>query len=139
MSSAIRAPPSSALFPYTTLFRSNVSFSSGSLAGATSSTVVVGPATASRLTILTQPASTATAGVAVAPQPVVRIEDQFGNLRSSDSTVVTASRLVGSGTLQGATSVAAVNGIVTFTNLSHNVATNITVQFTSGSLASSTS
>src|SRR5947207_11714996 len=117
----------------------NVSFSSGSLAGATSSNVVVGPATASRLTILTQPASTATAGVAFAPQPVVRIEDQFGNLRSSDSTVVTASRLAGSGTLQGATSVAAVNGIVTFTNLSHNVATNITVQFTSGSLASSTS
>src|SRR5207249_1674058 len=101
--------------------------------------VVVGPATASRLTILTQPASTATAGVAFAPQPVIRIEDQFGNVRSSDSTVVTASRLAGSGTLQGATNVAAVNGIVTFTNLSHNVATNITIQFTSGSLAGTTS
>jgi hypothetical protein len=31
------------------------------------------------------------------------------------------------------------NGVATFRNLSHNVATNITVQFTSGSLTSATS
>src|SRR5262249_47326445 len=95
---------------------------------------------ASRLTIQTQPSATAAAGVAFAPQPVIRVEDQFGNLRSGDnSTVVTATRAAGSGTLQGTTSVTAANGVVTFANLSHNVATNITITFSSGSLASATS
>ena len=48
--------------------------------------------------------SNATAGVIFAPQPVIRIEDQFGNLRSSDnSAAVTASRSAGAGVLQGAT------------------------------------
>jgi hypothetical protein len=85
------------------------------------------------LTIQTQPSSTALAGVAFAQQPQVRIEDQFGNLRASDnSTVVTATRAAGSGVLQGSTTVTAVGGVVTFTNLSHNVATNITIQFASG-------
>src|SRR5207247_10956655 len=102
--------------------------------------VGVGPAAASRLSLQTQPASTATAGVAFAPQPVVRIEDAFGNLRNSDSTtVVSAARGLGSGVLQGTTNLTAVNGIVTFTNLSHNVATNITILFSSGTLVSATS
>ncbi len=118
----------------------NLSFTGGSLTPAVSSNVVVSPAAASRLTILTQPPSTATAGVLFAPQPAIRIEDQFGNLRSSDSsTVVTATRAAGSGTLQGTTSLAAANGVVTFTNLSHTVATNITIQFSSGTLTSATS
>src|SRR5206468_2527758 len=98
----------------------------------------LGPAV--RLTIQTQPASTATAGVVFAQQPVIRIEDSAGNLLITDnSTVVTAARSAGSGTLQGSLSVKAVAGLVTFTNLSHNVATNITIQFTSGSLTSTTS
>ncbi len=118
----------------------NLSFSSGSLTGTASSNVVVSAAAASRLTIQTQPPSNATAGVIFAPQPVVRIEDQFGNLRSSDnSTVITASRSAGAGVLQGSTNVMAINGMVTFTNLSHTVATNITIAFSSGSLAGATS
>jgi len=52
-----------------------VAFASGSLSGATSIVVAVSPAAASRLTIRTQPSATATAGVAFAQQPVVRIED----------------------------------------------------------------
>src|SRR5207244_5925552 len=64
----------------------------------------------------------------------------FGNLRSSDSsTVVTATRAAGSGTLQGTTNITTVNGIISFANLAHNVATNITIQFTSGSLSNATS
>src|SRR5439155_23216 len=87
-----------------------------------------------------QPPSTATAGVIFAPQPAIRIEDQFGNLRTSDSaTVITATRVAGSGTLLGTTSLTSASGIVTFTNLSHTVATNITIQFTSGTLTSTTS
>src|SRR5439155_18596438 len=117
-----------------------IAFSSGSLTGATSALIAVSPAAASKLTIQTQPSATGTAGMAFAQQPVVRIEDGFGNLVSSDSsTVVTASRSAGSGTLQGMTSLAAINGVVTFTNLSHSVATNITIQFAGGSLASAIS
>src|SRR5207247_5326396 len=91
---------------------------------------------ASNLVILTQPSATATAGVPFAQQPVLEVRDQFGNLRSAangvSSTSVTAARLAGSGTLQGTTSMAtASDGTVTFTNLSHNVASNITIQFTS--------
>src|SRR5213076_40515 len=98
------------------------------------------PAAANRLTIQTQPSSTATAGVPFAAQPVIRIEDQFGNLRSSDSsTVVTATRTLGSGTLQGATNLTAASGVVTFTNLSHNVANTINLNFTSGSLSNAVS
>src|SRR5439155_8467984 len=104
-----------------------LSFNAGSLAGATSSNVVVSAASAIKLTLQTQPAASATAGVTFAPQPVIRIEDQFGNLRSSDNaTVVIAARNAGSGPLQGTTNLVAVNGLVAFTNLCHNVATNIT-------------
>src|SRR5207249_3607971 len=117
-----------------------LAFNTGTLVGATSANIVVSPAPASRLTILTQPPSTATAGVVFAPQPAIRIEDQFGNLRSSHSSSVgTAARAAGSGTLQGTINLTAANGIVTFTNLSHTVATNITIQFTSGTLTSATS
>src|SRR5206468_1415600 len=115
-------------------------FTSGSLTSATSSLIAVSAAGANKLAIQTQPSATATAGVAFAQQPVIRVEDQFGNLMSSDnSTVVTASRSAGSGTLQGTLSLTAVNGVASFANLSHIVATNITIQFTSGSLASATS
>src|SRR5439155_22015420 len=90
---------------------------------------------ASSLAMQTQPSATATAGLAFAQQPVLQVLDQFGNLRSSvngamdNSTAVTAARNAGSGTLQGTTSRTAVNGLVTFTNLAHNVATNITISF----------
>jgi len=99
---------------------------------------------ASSLVIQTQPSSTATAGVAFAQQPVLQVLDQFGTLRStangvSDSTVVTAARNAGSGTLQGTLTATAINGVATFGNLSHNVATNITVAFTSPGATSTNS
>src|SRR5262249_48424906 len=67
-----------------------------------------------------------------------QVRDQFGNLRSAangvtNNTVVMAARLAGSGTLQGTTNMASVNGVVAFTNLSHNVAADITIKFTAGS------
>src|SRR5439155_13533601 len=98
------------------------------------------PAAASPLTIQTQPPSTATAGVPFATQPVIRIEDQFGNLRGSDNTTaVTAARGAGTGLLQGTASRTALNGLVTFTDLAHNVANNITILFSSGSLTGAAS
>src|SRR5439155_11993922 len=98
------------------------------------------PAAAAQLTLNTQPSPTATAGVAFVQQPVIRIEDVFGNLRTNDTTtVVTASRATGSAALQGVTNRTAVNGVVTFTNLSYNVAETITIGFAGGSLTAANS
>src|SRR5206468_826019 len=117
-----------------------IQFTSGSLSNATSSSIAVSPAAGSRLTIATQPSATATAGAAFAQQPVIRIEDSLGNLISSDnSTVVTASRVTGTGALQGTTAFTAVNGLVTFTNLSYNVAETMTIGFAAASLTGATS
>src|SRR5205823_4372679 len=114
--------------------------SASGFTNALSTVFTISPAAAHHLTIQTQPSATATAGTAFANQPVIRIEDAFGNLRSSDNaTVVTASRNAGSGVLQGTTSRTAVNGVVTFLNLSHNVATNITLAFNGTGLAAANS
>ena len=113
---------------------------SAGLDSAVSVPFVITHAAASRLAIQIQPSATATAGVVFAQQPVVRIEDQFGNLVTSDnSTTVTARRSAGSGTLQGDTSKTAVAGMVSFTNLSHIVANTISIQFISPPLTSLTS
>src|SRR5204863_3906738 len=72
---------------YTKAETITIDFTSGTLTGATSAGVTVNPGPASKLTIQTQPSATATAGVAFAQQPVLRIEDAFGNLCSG--TVVT--------------------------------------------------
>jgi hypothetical protein len=86
-----------------------LNFSSSGLNGASSTSIVVSPGAANRLTIATQPSATANAGSSFAQQPVIRIEDQFGNLRSSDNTTtVTASRSAGSGSLLGTTNKTAV-------------------------------
>src|SRR5262249_35452766 len=86
---------------------------------------VAGPA--NNLGIQTQPSATATVGVVFAQQPVIQVLDRFGNLRNAangnadNSTLVSAARAAGSGTLQGTTSLNAINGVVTYTNLSFNV------------------
>ncbi|MGZ5569280.1 MAG: beta strand repeat-containing protein, partial [Limisphaerales bacterium] len=117
-----------------------LSASASSLTGVSSSVFTVAHAAASTLTIQQQPSSSATAGVAFTQQPTVRIEDGFGNLITEDnSTVITATRNAGSGTLQGALNVTAVGGVATFANLSHNVANTITITFSSGSLTTVTS
>jgi hypothetical protein len=98
------------------------------------------PGAANKFAILTQPSAIATAGLPFAQQPVVQVLDKFGNARSTDSsTVVTATRNAGSGTLQGHTSVTATSGIATFADLMHTVATNITIAFSSPSATNSVS
>jgi hypothetical protein len=110
------------------------------LTSAVSSVFSVAHAAASALAIQQQPSSTATAGVAFGQQPVVQIQDAFGNLIDDDnSTVVMATRNAGSGTLQGTLNVTASGGVATFTDLAHNVAGNITITFSSGSLSAVTS
>src|SRR5439155_242423 len=117
-----------------------IAFSSGALTSATSGNVVVSPAAESGRASRRQRSDTATAGVAFTQQPVIRVEDQYGNLRGSDnSTVVTAARSGGTGTLQGTLTATASSGVATFSGLNHQVATTITIAFTSGSLTSATS
>src|SRR6185295_16738732 len=51
----------------------------------------------------------------------------------------TAARSAGAGTLQGTLTATAVNGLATFANLSHQVATNISILFTRSGITSVTS
>ena len=67
---------------------------------------------------------------------MVYVEDQFGNLVTSDNTTqVTASLRVGTGPLLGTTTVTVSGGIATFTNLQDNQAETIILLFTAPSLA----
>src|SRR5439155_22808885 len=106
----------------------------------TSAPITVIADAANKLTIQTQPSPTAAAGVPFAQQPVIRVEDATGNLITTDSgRVITVARSAGTGTLQGTVTATTVNGIATFANLSHNVATTITLNFTASGLTSATS
>ena len=67
------------------------------------------------------------------------VEDTYGNLVTNASGTVTAVRDAGSGTLQGTLTATVIDGVAAFANLSHNVATNITIGFSSGSLTPVTS
>lgn len=119
-----------------------IDFTSGTLTLATSSGTVVCAGAGSQLVIQTQPSSVAMSGVPFAQQPVILVEDQFGNLCSADNgTVVMAARDAGSGSgvLQGTLTATNVNGVATFVNLAHDVAVPISVDFNSGALTGATS
>ncbi|MEI8322841.1 MAG: fibronectin type III domain-containing protein, partial [Actinomycetes bacterium] len=91
---------------------------------------------ATALAVTTQPVGFSS-GAALNTQPVVRIVDASGNTMtgSSASVTVTAS----GGTLGGTTTVTAVNGVATFTNLTHTTAGTNTLTFASTALTSVTS
>ena len=119
---------------------SGTSIISGAPPGSNLGTLTAVPGAAARLSIQTQPSAMATAGVVFAQQPVVRVEDQFGNLRSTDnSTVTTAARSAGAGTLQGTLSAIAVSGVASFIDLFHATAGTMTVRFTAPGLTGTTS
>src|SRR5262249_21979822 len=93
------------------------------IASNTSPAITVNGGPGVKLAILTQPSSSAVAGVAFSQQPVIAIVDLGGNVsNTNNATVVIASRIAGNGILQGTTALTAINGIVTFTNLFHTVA-----------------
>jgi len=104
-------------------------------------TVEVAHGVATKLTILTQPSATAVAGVAFTQQPVIRIEDQYGNLvTGDDATVVTAARATGTDVLKGTLTATADDGIATFEGLYYTKAESITLGFSSSpALATATS
>ncbi len=99
--------------------------------------IVVSPALASKLVIDTQPAASATAGQAFAIDPVVSLEDEYGNVLTGDnSTVVTVSVAGGAGQLQGTQTATVTAGVARFANLGDSSAETITLKFTAGSLSS---
>jgi uncharacterized repeat protein (TIGR03803 family) len=102
----------------------------GSMTSATSSSLTITPSTATHLVITQQPTDTA-AGSSL-PTVIVQVEDQFGNVVAGDTSTVTLST---SAALNGTTSVAAVNGVATFTGLSINTIGNYSLSATDGSLA----
>ncbi len=84
--------------------------------GATSwGTLAEVPGAPTQLAIGTEPSATATAGMAFAQQPVIWVEDTYGNLVTNATGTVTAVRDAGSGTLQGTLTVAVIDGVATFT------------------------
>jgi hypothetical protein len=112
----------------------NLSFTTNAGAfTATSNDIVVSPAAASQLVVTQQPSATATAGVAFSTQPVVKEEDSFGNLITTDSTdtVTVARGNHGTASLQGGPlTVTLASGVATFSGLSYNVSETMNLSFT---------
>tara|TARA_R110000868_G_scaffold304437_11_gene565161 strand:- start:3608 stop:8617 length:5010 start_codon:yes stop_codon:yes gene_type:complete len=103
---------------------------SGALAIVPTDLITVTPSIATNLSISTQPSSSSVAGTILGTQPIVQILDTYGNIVTTDNfTQITANRTSGTGALQGTKTVTVVNGVATFTNLSHNVANDIDISF----------
>jgi len=118
--------------------------SSGTLTPATSSAFYVVAGAAVTLAFTTQPGSSNTGGTAFAPQPVVTIQDWYGNTVTTSAALVTVTITSGTGTsgaaLSGTTTVPVVNGVATFSGLSINLAgTGYTLRASSGTLTPATS
>ncbi|MDR8390850.1 T9SS type A sorting domain-containing protein [Aliifodinibius sp. S!AR15-10] len=102
-----------------------------------SGTITVLPRSADEMIINTQPSGSATAGSAFATQPVIFLQDQFGNKVTTDnSTQVTASINSGDGSLSGTLTQTASGGEITFTDLYATIADTITLRFESSGMTS---
>jgi len=113
---------------------------SGSLAGATSTTFnVVTPGTAVKLGFVQQPTST-TAGSVIVPAVTVAVQNGSGGTVTGDNTTVVSMTIgSGPGPLRGTLSATAVNGVATFSTLSDTVAGAYTLQAGASGLTSATS
>ncbi|HEX8384538.1 MAG TPA: cadherin-like domain-containing protein, partial [Rubricoccaceae bacterium] len=104
-------------------------------------TVAVSAGSPAQLAFTVQP-SNVVAGAAISPAVQVTILDGFGNVvtGATDNVTVAIGTNPSGGTLSGTTTVAAVNGVATFSNLSVNlVGTGYTLTASSGSLTGATS
>lgn len=81
--------------------------------------------TAMKVIFTTRPPATTVAGVDFSPQPVVTVQDQYGNTVTSGaqaSASVTLSIAAGGGSLSGTTTKSATAGVATFTGISDDTA-----------------
>jgi uncharacterized protein YxjI len=114
-----------------------LTFTSGSLTTATQSiTPTFGLATQA---ILVTQAAGSVSGSAFTTQPVIQIKDAFGNIITNSTASVTMT-VSGNGTTVGTTTVNAVAGVATFTNvgISGTAGTAYTLTFASAGLTSAT-
>ncbi|NDD64455.1 MAG: hypothetical protein EBZ36_10850, partial [Acidobacteria bacterium] len=111
-------------------------FTAPGLTDADSNVVNVLPGAATNLAIVTPPTGGAS-GSLMSPAPVIAIRDAQGNTVTSSIATVSVAILSGAdGTLSGTTTVSAVNGLATFSNLrlAGKINTNYVLSFSSGTL-----
>ena len=115
-------------------------FNSTGLTSATSSPITILPLPASQLVVSTQP-SGAESGMLFVSQPVVHLRDANNSVVIGATNSVTVSIASGTGLLSGTTTVSAIAGVATFTNLQIAGSGPITLAFTAGAplLATSSS
>lgn len=100
----------------------------------TSAKFTISPDDPSQLVILTQPKNTV-AGVAIKPAVTVAIQDQFGNVDTSNTSLITMTVDSGPGSLFGTATASALKGVATFSNLVLRTAGTYTLAATQGSLS----
>ena len=108
----------------------------GSLSNGTASRFTITPAAASKLVVTTQPTTTV-AGQTIS-NIVAKVEDQYGNVVTTDSSNVVIAIASGTGTLNGTKTVAASSGVATFSTLNITTTGSFTLTVTDGSLTSAT-
>jgi adhesin/invasin len=95
-----------------------LNFTGANVAGALSENIIISAGSAAKLTIVTQPSSTAGSEQPFGQQPVVRVVDAIGNPVAVAGISVTAAVASGTGTLLGTVSVPTdESGVARFTNL----------------------
>ena len=114
-----------------------LAFASAGLTSSTSGPINVVQTPAS-LSIQTQPAA-ATSGSVFPVAPVIEVLDNAGLLISSSTLPITVARSSGTGTLTGTTTVNAVNGVATFTNLTVTGTGTHTLTFSGAGAGTATS
>lgn len=110
-----------------------LSFASTGLPTVTSGTVTVAAGPPTQMVLATQPGQ-AVSGNTLGTQPVVQLRDATNQLAAGSTAVVSAAITSGSGSLSGTTSVSAVGGVATFTNLRTDGAGEHVVTFSSAGL-----
>ncbi|WP_276364558.1 gliding motility-associated C-terminal domain-containing protein [Daejeonella sp. H1SJ63] len=118
----------------------SVSDGTYSTSGSDRLSVTVNASSVTKLGIATQPIG-GSSGALLTTQPVIELRDAYGNIVSGTSSVTVAIKTGAGGTLGGTTTVVAVAGTATFTNLTlaGTIATNYTLEFTSSGLTAVTS
>jgi hypothetical protein len=110
-----------------------VTATSGGVSASVSVTVT--PGAVRQVGIRTQPVGAAI-GAVLATQPVLEFQDAAGNLVPSSTNFATATIASGGGVLSGTTTIAAVAGVVTFTDLRiTGTAGARTLSFTAGAIS----
>ena len=113
--------------------------SDGGLTGATTGTISVSPAAASKV-VLEQTPTSGTAGQALSPSITAAVEDAFGNVVTSNTSTETIAVASGPGGLASGstTSVAAASGVATFSNLVLDTSGNYTLTVSDSGLTGAT-